>query len=172
MSAFCQLEDQMRPLIAGLFILSAGIPQVGPAFAQAACSALGPGQCACSAPLASFPPGSGILSMQGAVEVTAANPGTDPSVALLGVGDSAVVLDNGSATLTFPGACSASLGPQSSLVIRAVEGCACASVVEASTAAAGNGVDPAAVVGGAVAAGALGTAIYFVATGDEEGSEE
>jgi hypothetical protein len=163
---------QMRTFL----ILAAGTLSLsGPAFGQAACTSLG-SECACAAPLANFTPGSASLAIQGSVMLEAQNPGPDPSAPFLSVGDSAVVLDNGSAALSFPGACSASLGPQSSLVIRAIDGCACAAVSEASTeaeaAAVGAGIDAGLVVGGVVAAGAAGTAVYFVATDDDEGSEE
>jgi hypothetical protein len=166
-----------------------------PAFGQDICSSLG-NQCACAVPLASFPPGSATLNMQGSVLLEAQNPGADPSTALLNVGDSAIVLANGSASLTFPGGCSASLGPQSQLVIRNMSGCACASVVEAMTtaglpeeggsgapvppdgttgvgAATGTTVGAATIVGAAAAATAIGAGIYFIATDDDdEGSEE
>jgi hypothetical protein len=190
----------MRRLITGLLFLSAGVPLAGPAFGQAACAALDAGQCACAAPLASFTPGSATLHIRGSVLVDAQNPGSDPSAAVLSVGDSAVVLERGSASLNFPGACSASLAPQSSLVIREINGCACASVFKATTAAAtvpeggagasdptggatgpgtdtqndAGGVSATTVLGVAAATAAVGTAAYFVITNDddEKGSEE
>jgi hypothetical protein len=118
-----------------MLVFAATLALSGQAFGEPAGSAVGE-QCACAVPLASFPAGSAFLSnMQGAVQVTAANPGSDPSAALLTVGDSALVLAGGSATLNFGPACSVALDRQASLVIREVAGFACASVVEAMTTA-------------------------------------
>jgi hypothetical protein len=179
-----------------ILVFSCILAFAAPAFGEDVCSAVS-SKCACAVPLASFAPGSATLNMQGSVLLEAQNPGTDASTALLNVGDSAIVLANGSAALSFPGGCSASIGPQSSLVIRDLGGCACASVVEATTTAglseggsgapeptdgatgpgigaAGTGIDAATIVGGMAAAGAIGAATYFIVTDDDddEGSDE
>ncbi len=159
-----------------LLAIATLVALASPAFGQAACSSLA--QCACAAPLASFAPGSANLAdMQGSVQVTAANPGNNPDTALLTIGDSAVSLVDGSAILNFAGSCQAQMGPQSSLVIRAVEGCACAEIVEAQTGggfttADGGVVNPTVVAGAVGIVGlAAGAAYLFVSNGDDDDDE-
>jgi hypothetical protein len=158
--------------LTSVMALLATLPLAGPAFGQAVCSGLS--QCACAAPLASFAPGSANLTgMQGSVQVTAVNPGNNPDTALLTIGDSAVSLVDGSAILNFAGSCQAQMGPQSSLVIRAVEGCACAEIVEARTGggyttAGGEVVNPTVVAGTVGVLGLAAGATYLLVNNDDD----
>lgn len=90
--------------------------------------------CACAVPMSEFTPaGTAALSqINGQVNITTGHQfsSAGPTVPL-DIGDGAIVLENSSAVLTFGPSCSRQLREQSSLVIRDVDGCACASVVEA-----------------------------------------
>jgi hypothetical protein len=142
-----------------------------PAGAQSVCSALSAEGCACAVPLEALPDSVfGQLNPTGTVMVTGTN-GSSPAATPvnLAIGDSAVVLESGSATLNAGPSCNLQLPAQSSLVIRAVGECACASVVQAEVEAdsGGNGVGvAAAVAGGVVAAG--GAALLLLQDDDDD----
>lgn len=109
-----------------------------PAMAQSACAAAQ--GCVCAVPLASLPNGIfGQLNPSGEVMVSGAS-GSVPALTPvnLAVGDSAVILESGNATLSAGPSCNLQLPARSSLVIRSVGDCACASVVAASRQAEGN----------------------------------
>ena len=95
--------------------------------------------CVCTLPLSSFDPATtAILSdISGRVEITTANQYSpaDPYVPL-NIGDGVIVLEDSSALLSFGPICKKELPEQSTLVVRAVDDCACAAFVETQRTAA------------------------------------
>lgn len=169
----------MRRILAA-FILVA--PVIAPAFAHAAdtnaqCSALLDQGCACAVPLESLDGNVfGTLEpISGDVLLTRTT-GSQTAISIenVSVGDSVTVLENGNALLNAGPTCQLQLPAQSSLVVREVEGCACASLVEVqrvasvpATEATGSGRGVlAAAVALAVAGGA---AAILLSNGDDDG---
>lgn len=164
----------MRHLL--LFLLLCTPVLATPATAQSACAAAQ--GCACAVPLSSLPDGVfGQLNPSGEVMVSGAS-GSLPALTPvnLAVGDSAVILESGNATLSAGLSCNLQLPARSSLVIRAVGDCACASLVEASRQAEGNNEgagNEGSNIGGIAAASVAiggGAAALFLLQDDDNGS--
>ena len=121
----------MRRVLAAFILVAPTLS--GAAFAQAQCSALLDQGCACAVPLEALRGNEfGELNpIVGDVLLTRTSGShAVTSVENVNVGDGVVVLENGKASLKSGPSCLLQLPAQSSLVIRAVEGCACASLVE------------------------------------------
>jgi len=142
----------------------------GSALSQAVCTGSLGQDCACALPLTDFDPGSTaqLSGITGNVNISTSSQfsSTDTAV-VLDMGDSAVILENSGALLSFGPTCSRQLASQSSLVIRSVGGCACASLVEAEVAAETE-LGAAAVLAGVAAAAAVGTTAYLISQNDDE----
>lgn len=164
-----------------LTALIAAIPIGGPvfsgaAFAEAQCSALLNQGCACAVPLESLREGvfgqlNPIVGDVLLTKVSGSHAAT--SVENVSVGDGIVVLENGNASLNAGPSCTLQLPAQSSLVIRAVEDCACASLVETQRVAqsqnpSGGGGRGGAALAAAAAIGVVGAgAAYLIYESDD-----
>lgn len=103
------------------------------ALAESHCAALLDQGCVCSVPLASFPDNvvGSLSNISGDVMVTKETTyAATESVIPLNLGDGVVLQANAGALLSIGPQCSRQLPESSSLVIRAIEGCACADLVE------------------------------------------
>jgi len=119
--------------------------------------------CVCTTPAANSTDAVGTLSgLVGDVQVTSQvnfSPVGDPNPVF--IGDSIIVPGGAQATLSFGPACTTVLQPNTSLVVRVMDGCACAGVAEMEGAGRGWG-------GAIVAGSAVATGVAIVLTADDK----
>jgi hypothetical protein len=159
----------MRAMTVILALAISGLP--GGALASSHCESLISQRYICALPLTDFAPASARLSDAfGNVQITTANQysPTDQTIPL-NIGDAVLVLEDSGASLTFGPACGGALPEQSQLVIRVVEGCALAELVETQTQAATTRPNGTTAVLGTLAIVGLGTGIYFLSQSGDDG---
>jgi len=156
----------MRRILSALIVITPVVAPAfsGAAFAQAQSSALLDQGCACAIPLEAlnddvFGQVTPIVGDVLLTKTTGSHAAT--SVENVSVGDGVAVLENSNARLNAGPSCALQLPAQSSLVIRVVEGYACASLVEAQRVAVpnesgGGGGNGGAALAAVVAAVAIG----------------
>jgi hypothetical protein len=100
-------------------------------FAAADCSALVASQgCACAAPITPGTPIGQLTGVEGNVQKSGAHGYTPVTVSTpLNVGDGLLIGDTGKATMVVGLACQQALGSETSVFVRAIQGCACVDTI-------------------------------------------